>query len=60
MDWVLHGGEDFGLLAAFPADAEVPEEFTVLGVATARGGRRSLVTVDGKTVTANAGFDHFS
>jgi len=60
MDWVLHGGEDFGLLAAFPADAEVPEEFIVLGVTKARSGRRSLVTVDGKTVTANAGFDHFS
>lgn len=60
MDWVLHGGEDFGLLATFPAGAEIPEEFTVIGAVTARSGRRSQVSVDGKLVTANAGFDHFN
>ncbi len=60
MEWVLHGGEDFGLLATFPAGAELPEEFTVIGTVTARTGRRSQVSVDGKLVTANAGFDHFN
>ncbi|UYQ78839.1 thiamine-phosphate kinase [Glutamicibacter sp. JL.03c] len=60
MAWVLHGGEDFGLVAAFPTEADVPEEFTVIGVAKARSGRRSLVTVDGKPATASAGFDHFN
>lgn len=60
MAWVLHGGEDFGLVAAFPNEDVIPEEFTVIGVAKARSGRRSLVTVDGKIATASAGFDHFN
>lgn len=60
MKWVLHGGEDFGLLAAFPKASDVPEEFTVIGKVTARSGRRSVVTVGGKPVVEGAGFDHFS
>lgn len=60
MKWVLHGGEDFGLLASFPADAQVPEEFTVIGSAIARSGRRSMVTVNGKPAAAKDGFDHFN
>lgn len=60
MKWVLHGGEDFGLLAVFGKDAKIPEEFTVIGKVTARSGRRSMVTVDGKPAAAKDGFDHFS
>ncbi|WP_300345401.1 thiamine-phosphate kinase [Nesterenkonia sp.] len=30
-DWVLSGGEDYGLLAAFPAEAVLPEGFRAIG-----------------------------
>lgn len=59
MSWVMFGGEDFGLLAAFPEDSEIPEEFTVIGVAKPTTGRRAIVKVDGKVVKPETGFDHF-
>lgn len=31
MDWVLYGGEDHSLLATFPAGAELPRGFKVIG-----------------------------
>lgn len=31
LEWVLTGGEDHALLACFPQDAVLPEEFTVVG-----------------------------
>lgn len=31
VDWVLTGGEDYGLLATFPAGVELPEGFRVIG-----------------------------
>ena len=31
MAWVLGGGEDHGLLAAFPADVQLPHGFTAIG-----------------------------
>ncbi len=43
--WTLDGGEDHGLLAAFPPAASVPPEFTVIG--TFREGGPGEVTVDG-------------
>lgn len=60
MTWVLHGGEDFGVLASFPKDTEIPEEFTVIGIAKPRNGRRAVVKVDGKVAKPESGFDHFS
>lgn len=60
MTWVFEGGEDFGLLATFPQDADIPEEFTVIGQVRARLGRRTLVKVDGEIVNGSRGFDHFS
>ncbi|WP_158583073.1 thiamine-phosphate kinase [Nesterenkonia natronophila] len=30
-DWVVSGGEDFGLLATFPSPAELPEGFRIIG-----------------------------
>ncbi|WP_121866701.1 thiamine-phosphate kinase [Glutamicibacter nicotianae] len=59
MSWVLFGGEDFGLLAAFPEGVEIPGEFTVIGVAKPANGRRAVVKVDGKVAKPETGFDHF-
>ncbi|MGP4995655.1 thiamine-phosphate kinase [Glutamicibacter ardleyensis] len=59
MQWVLHGGEDFGLLASFPADAEIPEEFTVIGTVVQTTGRRSTIRMDGKQLDYRNAFDHF-
>lgn len=60
MSWVMYGGEDFGLLAAFPEESDIPEEFTVIGVAKPTAGRRAIVKVDGKIAKPETGFDHFS
>lgn len=60
MTWVLEGGEDFGLLATFPASVEIPEEFTVIGQVQQQAGRRSLTKIDGEVVNGSRGFDHFS
>lgn len=60
MSWVLHGGEDFGLLAAFPEAVEIPDEFTVIGVVQTCTGRRAVVRVDGKMAKPESGFDHFA
>ncbi|MGP5410598.1 thiamine-phosphate kinase [Glutamicibacter ardleyensis] len=59
MQWVLHGGEDFGLLASFPADAEIPEEFTVIGKVVRTAGRRSTIRMDGRQLDYRNAFDHF-
>ncbi|WP_150460147.1 thiamine-phosphate kinase [Nesterenkonia ebinurensis] len=34
-DWVLTGGEDYGLLVTFPAEADLPSGFRVLGTVEA-------------------------
>ncbi|PQZ96726.1 thiamine-phosphate kinase [Arthrobacter sp. MYb224] len=59
MQWVLHGGEDFGLLACFPAGVEIPEEFSVVGEVVPLTGRRSNVFLNGKQLDYRSGFDHF-
>ena len=60
MSWVLYGGEDFGLLAAFPQGLEIPGEFNVIGVTKPANGRRAVVKVDGKVAKPETGFDHFA
>jgi thiamine-monophosphate kinase len=52
--WILTGGEDHALAATFPADADLPESWTVVGSVTSGNG----VLVDGKAEDAG-GFDHF-
>lgn len=59
MHWVLFGGEDFGLLASFPSDSEIPEEFTVIGKVVRTTGRRSTIRMNGKQLDYRNGFDHF-
>lgn len=59
--WVLHGGEEHALLAAF-APGEVPEGFRPIGAVRARDGDgpgpEVPVLLDGRTVPGE-GFDHF-
>lgn len=57
MSWVLTGGEDHGLLATFPADGELPEEFRLIGTVEEGTGQ---VLVDGAAPSVNdSGWDHF-
>nr|WP_312856836.1 thiamine-phosphate kinase [Arthrobacter mobilis] len=54
--WVLGGGEDHGLLAAFGPDSALPDGFTAVGRVYDGDGQ---VTVDGASPGA-AGWDHFA
>ncbi|HTF54193.1 MAG TPA: thiamine-phosphate kinase [Pseudonocardia sp.] len=56
MRWLLTGGEDHALAAAFPPDAALPEGWLVIG-SVAEG---SGVTVDGRPYDGTAGWDHFA
>lgn len=56
--WVLTGGEDHGLLATFSADAELPEEFRIVG--TVVEARDERVLMGGAPPAVNdSGWDHF-
>jgi thiamine-monophosphate kinase len=55
MQFILGGGDDHALLATYPADAPVPEGWTVIG-AVAEG---SGVTVDGAAYEGPTGWTHF-
>jgi thiamine-monophosphate kinase len=55
LEWVLGGGEDHGLLAAFPAGAMLPPGFTPVGSVTDGDG----VTYGGE-IPLTAGWDHFA
>lgn len=63
MDWVLGGGEDHGLLAAFAPGESLPRGFRRVGSVMQAGRETGLgagaVTVDGKVPSA-AGWDHFA
>jgi thiamine-monophosphate kinase len=52
--WVLEGGEDHALAAAFPADVDLPAEWQVVGSVSEGEG----LLVDGEPRAAS-GFDHF-
>ncbi|SKC67004.1 thiamine-phosphate kinase [Krasilnikoviella flava] len=55
--WALTGGEDHGLLAAFPSDVVLPEGFRRVGrVLPGPAG----VTVDGQEPAVRGGWDHFA
>ncbi|HEX5542416.1 MAG TPA: thiamine-phosphate kinase [Micromonospora sp.] len=53
--WIFAGGEDHALAAAFPPDVALPEEWRVIGRVHEGDG----VTVDGKSLSGPAGWEHF-
>ncbi len=62
LSWVLTGGEDHALAACFPAAANVPEGWTVIGSVLKRAAEQSvpLVTVAGAAWAGPQGWDHFA
>ena len=56
MEWVLTGGEDHALVAAFPPEAALPARWRVIGEARSGAG----VTVDGAPHEGPAGWQHFT
>ncbi|MGI9007116.1 MAG: thiamine-phosphate kinase [Streptosporangiaceae bacterium] len=59
-EWVLAGGDDYALAAAFPAGSVLPERWNVIGaVAEAGQGRSGAVTVDGQSGSGPGGWQHF-
>jgi thiamine-monophosphate kinase len=55
LEWVLTGGEDHALVAAFPPGTVLPARWRVIGGVTAGAG----VTVDGAPHEGPAGWQHF-
>ena len=55
LTFVLGGGDDHALAATFPADAELPDRWTVIGSVSDGDG----VSVDGAEYTGDAGWRHF-
>jgi thiamine-monophosphate kinase len=55
LEWVLTGGEDHSLVATFPASAQLPPQWRVIGHVRAGGG----VTVDGAPRAGAGGWQHF-
>ena len=56
MEWVLTGGEDHALVAAFPPEAALPARWRVIGEVRSGAG----VTVDGAPHEGPAGWQHFT
>lgn len=60
LGFVLTGGDDHALLATFPADADLPEGWAVVGAVTDLDGADGpLVTVDGAPYDGVPGWSHF-
>jgi thiamine-monophosphate kinase len=68
MHWVLTGGEDHALAAAFPPGTALPGRWSVIGSAAERRARPGRgkpgpaggeVLVDGEPYAASPGWDHF-
>jgi thiamine-monophosphate kinase len=59
MRFVLTGGDDYGLLATFPAGGSLPEPWRVVGEVLS-GGEPGSVTVDGAVYEDATGHQHFS
>lgn len=58
LDWVLFGGEDHAMLAAFPPRVVLPTPFRPIGVIGAVGPEgRARVRLDGEDI--RGGWDHF-
>lgn len=60
LTWVLAGGDDHSLVAAFPAGSPLPQMFTVVGRAVVPGSNGAGVAVDGRMWSGQGGgYDHF-
>ena len=59
LTWVLGGGDDHALLAAFGPDDRLPEGFVRVGTVLDAGASGAQVRVDGREVDQVAGFEHF-
>jgi thiamine-monophosphate kinase len=59
LEWALHGGEDYELVATFLQGAKIPKGFTVIGTVTREN--LTMVQPDGtRTVLEPRGYDHFA
>ena len=57
--WVLQGGEEHGMLAAFPPDVQLPEGFRAIGRAReCAAGETPCAMFDGEVL--RGAWDHFS
>ena len=56
LGFILAGGEDHALVATFPADAELPQDWLRIGTVTSG----AEVIVDGMPWTGSVGWDHFA
>jgi thiamine-monophosphate kinase len=60
MRFILTGGDDYCLVATFPAGTGLPSEWTVIGsVLEAGDGEEGAVTVDGEAYESPGGHQHF-
>ena len=59
LTWILGGGDDHALLAAFAPGAALPEGFVRVGTVMDSVGSGARVSVDGRGVNQVAGFEHF-
>ncbi|TDC79770.1 thiamine-phosphate kinase [Streptomyces hainanensis] len=61
LHWVLTGGEDHAIVAAFPSETKLPARWRPIGeVLPARGRGVPRVTVDGAAWEQAGGWDHFA
>lgn len=58
LEWVLTGGEDHGLFAAFPAEAQLPEGFRIIGRVVEPTAEGHGCYLDG--IELRGGWDHFN
>lgn len=59
LSFVLGGGDDHSLLATFPADTALPEDWVRIGIVTEPGSDGPGVTVDGAPYDGPTGWTHF-
>jgi len=59
MDFILNGGDDYCLLATFPAAVELPDGFQAIGVVGSVSGEQPTVTVNGQAHEGSGGHRHF-
>ena len=59
LTWVLGGGDDHALLAAFAKGAKLPEGFTAIGKGAKPGPDGPAISVDGRAPEFMPGFEHF-